>query len=243
MTVNSDKQSETIRLKSVADTSKYLQPVNALMIQYCGKIFSRFINGGDLLELGPAEGVMTENLIGLADSVTLVEGAEPFCKLLKQKFPNVEVVNQLFEEYRPDKKFDRIVLGHVLEHVNDPLEILALVKDWLKNDGRILAAVPNARSLHRQAAVNMGLLNEEDEMSEMDIHHGHRRIFNPESFRNIFRKAGLEIEVFGGYWLKPISNKQLEEGWTERMLNAFMELGERYPDIAAEIYVVAKIAL
>jgi hypothetical protein len=45
--------------------------------------------------------------------------------------------------------------------------------------------------------------------------------------------------VFGGYWLKPLSNAQLEAHWTPEMLEAYMQVGERYPDIAAEIYVIA----
>ena len=47
--------------------------------------------------------------------------------------------------------------------------------------------------------------------------------------------------MFGGYWLKPLSNAQLDRDWTPEMLDAFMALGERYPDVAAEIYVVATL--
>ena len=64
-------------------------------------------------------------------------------------------------------------------------------------------------------------------------------MFNPETFRNAFLQAGLEIKYFGGYWMKPVSNRQIEETWTPEMLEAFMQLGERYPDIAGEIYIVA----
>ena len=49
----------------------------------------------------------------------------------------------------------------------------------------------------------------------------------------------LAIELFGGYWMKPLSNRQLEAHWTPAMIEAFMQLGERYPDIAGEIYVLA----
>jgi hypothetical protein len=73
----------------------------------------------------------------------------------------------------------------------------------------------------------------------MDRHHGHRRVFDPTSFRAAFSGAGLNIEHFGGYWLKPLSNAQIEKSWTPEMLSAFMTLGEKYPEIAAEIYVVA----
>ena len=105
----------------------------------------------------------------------------------------------------------------------------------------MISAVPNARSIHRQAAVDMGLLEHEEGMNEMDRHHGHRRVFNPETFRQAFKASGLRIDVFGGYWLKPVSNAQIEESWTPEMLHTFMRLGERYPDIAAEIYVVASL--
>ena len=104
----------------------------------------------------------------------------------------------------------------------------------------MLAAVPNCRSIQRQAAVIIGLLKSEDELNDLDRHHGHRRVFNPKSFRACFTQASLQIEFFGGYWLKPLSNQQIEENWTPSMLDVFMRLGERYPDIAGEIYVVAR---
>ena len=52
-------------------------------------------------------------------------------------------------------------------------------------------------------------------------------------------KSGLTIEIFGGYWLKPVSNSQIEATWSDELLDAYMALGERYPDIASEIYVIA----
>jgi 2-polyprenyl-3-methyl-5-hydroxy-6-metoxy-1,4-benzoquinol methylase len=232
---------EKNRLGAIAADSWYLRPTNARMIEYCARIFARFIRGGRILELGPAEGVMTPHLAALAESLTLVDGAASFCDQLRQRFPKAEVVNSLFEEFAPSRQFDSIVLGHVLEHVADPVQILKLVRQWLAPSGRILAAVPNARSLHRQAAVVMGLLPFEEAMNEADIHHGHRRVFNPETFRQSFTQAGLSIEVFGGYWLKPVSNRQIEDSWTPEMLLAFMQLGERYPDIAGEIYVIARV--
>jgi hypothetical protein len=57
----------------------------------------------------------------------------------------------------------------------------------------------------------------------------------------VFLQAGFGIEIFGGYWLKPVSIRQIDETWTPEMLAAFMALGERYPDIAGEIYVIAHL--
>ncbi len=231
--------SERERLDSVAQKSLYTTFSNSMTIEYCYEVYSRFLKEGNVLELGPAEGLMTAHLVKNNCDLTVVDGSEEFCNQLKNKFPGVEVVCDLFENYIPSIKFSNILLGHVLEHVNDPVEILKLTKEWLAPKGIVLAAVPNSRSLHRQASVIMGLQTTEDAMSELDYHHGHRRIYNPESFRSAFINAGLKVEHFGGYWLKPISNSQIHSSWTRDMLYAFMKLGERYPDIAGEIYVVA----
>lgn len=233
----SSKEKE--HLIRISQNSLYAAGIMPVSISYSFKILRRFLRGKNLLEMGPAEGVMTELLATTGKEITLVEGSSSFCQDLRRRFPQMTVVDALFEEFETEDRFDTIVLGHVLEHVQDPVDILARARLWLKPGGRIFGAVPNARSLHRQAAVIMGLLRQEDELNDLDKHHGHRRVFNPETFRNAFYQAGLEIETFGGYWIKPLSNGQIEQNWTAEMLEAFMKLGERYPDIAGEIYVVA----
>jgi 2-polyprenyl-3-methyl-5-hydroxy-6-metoxy-1,4-benzoquinol methylase len=232
-------EDEFARLEQIASASRYAMGVNTDTIRYSFRVFSRYLRGKSILEMGPAEGVMTELLAATGKTLTLVDGSEVFCRSLASRFPAANVRHGLFETFVPDGTFDNIVLGHVLEHVDDPVAILARACDWLSPGGRVLAAVPNSRSIHRQAAVLMGLLPHEAALNESDIAHGHRRVFNPESFHACFRGAGLAIVHSGGYWLKPLSNAQIEATWTPAMLGTFMELGERYPDIAGEIYVIA----
>lgn len=231
---------ERNRLDDIAAGSTYGDGANRATIAYSFEVFQRHIRPGPILEMGPAEGHMTGDLAALGQPLTLVEGAAPFCDSLRRRFPQAEVVHALFEDFHPETRFQTIILGHVLEHVDDPVQILARTKDWLADGGRVMAAVPNARSIHRQAAVIMGLLPFEEALNEADERHGHRRVYTPESFRSDFLRAGLSIEMFGGYWLKPLSNAQIERDWDERLLKAFMAMGERYPDIAGEIYVVAR---
>ncbi|HAI29672.1 MULTISPECIES: class I SAM-dependent methyltransferase [unclassified Thalassospira] len=230
---------EKSRLEHIANNSLYDKGANAATIHYEFEVFRRFVLPGSILEMGPAEGLMTGHLVELGQEVVCVDGSEFFSQRLKEKYPSVEVITSLFEDFEADRKFDNIVLGHVLEHVDDPVQILKVAKKFLAPNGILFAAVPNARSLHRQAGVIMGLLQAEDELNELDKHHGHRRVFNPESFRQAFYQSGYNIDYFGGYWMKPVANSQIEANWTPEMLEAFMKLGERYPDIAGEIYVVA----
>ncbi len=226
-------------LQRISQASLYSAGVMPAAIEYCFAILQRHLRGDTLLEMGPAEGVMTELLASTGKAVTVVEGSALFCNDLRQRFPQVSVVNALFEEFEPQKHYDNIILGHVLEHVRNPVDILVRTRRWLSPHGCIFAAVPNAHSIHRQAAVIMGMLPREDALNEMDMHHGHRRVFTPEFFRSAFTQAGLRVDTFGGYWLKPISNAQIERDWTPDMVNAFMKLGECYPEIAGEIYVLA----
>jgi 2-polyprenyl-3-methyl-5-hydroxy-6-metoxy-1,4-benzoquinol methylase len=226
-------------LDAIASDSLYAKGANTDTIRYSFEIFRSYIKEGAILELGPAEGIMTDLIYALGQPLTVVDGSSLFCDKLREKYPNAEVHHSLFESFSTEKNYQTIILGHVLEHVDNPVFVLKHVKQFLKEDGIILAAVPNANSIHRQAAVLMGLISDIKTFSELDKHHGHMRVYTIEEFKNDFLSAGLVIKKLGGYWLKPLSNTQIEKDWTQEMIVAFMQLGEKYPEIAAEIYVVA----
>ncbi|KZE77880.1 methyltransferase type 12 [Paenibacillus elgii] len=235
-----DQREELVVLEQISQNNLYLKNMNYLVSEYTDLIFSRYMkNDGTVLELGPAEGVMTEKLIKRCDDLTVVEGSKIFCEKISNRFPEINVIHSLIEDFKPNRKFDNIILGHVLEHVYDPIQILSLVKSWLSENGKVFAAVPNSRSLHRQAGVMMGLLDDEKQLNELDLQHGHRRVYDPESFKGDFLSAGYKIDVFGGYLVKLLSNKQIEKNWDPDLIKACFKLGELYPDIAADIYIVA----
>ena len=229
------------KLNEVASQSLYTTFTNSNTILYSYKIFSRFLKEGNVLELGPAEGLMTPHLLTYDPQLTVMEGSSVFAEQLKEKYPSLKIIHSLFEDAVLEDTFDFIILGHVLEHVADPVLLLQVIKKWLAPGGKVLCAVPNAQSLHRQAAVEMGLLESVFSQSVKDIHHGHMRIYAPETFKVDFVKAGYKIDHFGGYWLKPVSDKQIDESWNQEMLSAFLKLGESYPEIAAEIYIIASL--
>lgn len=236
---------EKERLDIISQNQLFGMMANRSSTRYCYNVFRRYMRlDSNILEIGPADGFMTDLLVKdmgrHAGKLTVVEGSSIFCQVLREKHLNINIVNSLFEEFQTDDKYSAVILGHVLEHVENPVDVLCRVKKLLGDDGRIFASVPNARSLHRQAAVIMGILEGEDALNEADKLHGHRIVFSPEKFRKVFLDAKLNIEIFGGYWIKPVSNKQIEMHWTPEMLDAFMCLGERYPDIAGELYIIAK---
>ena len=147
---------EAKRLDDIANNSMYNLGVSKICAQYCGQVFMRYMGCGSVLELGPAEGMMTDILYPhYSDDYTVVDSGSIFVEQIKKRYPNIKGFTSLFENFAPQQKYKNIILGHVLEHVIDPVGILKLCRGWLDDGGVILAAVPNANSIHRQAAVEM----------------------------------------------------------------------------------------
>jgi 2-polyprenyl-3-methyl-5-hydroxy-6-metoxy-1,4-benzoquinol methylase len=223
----------------VARTFDYFDGICATAAEYSLEIVKRYLVGKTILEVGPADGHMTRGLVG--DFVlTLVEPSETLCGELRKSFPQAHVISTLAEDFVPSQSFDNILLCHVLDHIREPEKLVRMAAGWLSPGGKMIAIAPNSESLHRQAAVRMGLLLAVNDFSERDQLQGKRKIFNREEFRRLFSRAGLGIDFFGGYWLKPLSNSQIERQWTREMIDAFFALGEHYPEIAAEMFLVAR---
>lgn len=189
------------------------------------------------LELGPAEGEMTQFLIHDFEQLTIVEGSSDLLGQIPDR-DNLVKVHALFEEFLPEQPFDSIILEHVLEHVDDPVALLARVKTWLAPNGKLFLGVPNGNSIHRLVAVKMGMLDNPCQLNPRDHALGHRRVYTPTTFREAIEQSGLKVLEMGGVYFKPLSNGQIQENWTEEMIQGFYELGKDFPDFAAEIYAV-----
>jgi len=227
-------------LDSIAKTDIYAVDLNIVNSIYSSRLFLRARAEGNILELGPAEGPMTDILYPFCkQDYTIVDGSQTFADKIKQRHPGINSYASLFEDFSPSQKYSNIVLCQVLEHVADPTHILQLCKSWLADNGIIYATVPNANSLHRQLGLQMGMLQKLDELNEGDKQIGHRRVFFMDSFVECFNQAGLSIVHKGGYFLKPLTDHQMYTQCTKEQLDAFFSLGEKHPDIAGIIYVIA----
>ena len=198
------------------------------------------LQGPHGLELGSGDGSMTAYLRKKFKLLTVVEGSK---HLLDQiPFGNDLVkIHSLFEEFQPDEKFNSVILEHILEHVENPVQLLIDSKRHLEPGGKLFLGVPNAHSFHRLAAVKMGLLKDVFELNDRDHAVGHRRVYSWSTLSADILSAGLQIESITGIFFKPISNGQIDKNWDEKMIHGFYLLGKDFPENAAEISVVCKL--
>lgn len=216
---------------------------NDWLIRQRYELLKQYFKGTTCLELGPANGEGTAYLLDAFERVVAVDGSKQAVNDLRKRFPTkkLALVHSYFEDLALDEKFDTIVLAHILEHVDNPHEILEVAKKFLKPDGIIIVDVPNGMSLHRQIGVKLGLLGKVTDLNEGDLSIGHKRVYTPETFRKEVTDAGLEIKRFGGVFIKILSNAQTEKTFNENLLGALLTIGENYPEIAAEIYIIAQL--
>lgn len=211
--------------------------IDRRLIGFRFEAISPWLTGSNCLELGPGSGDSTFSLMDIFESVTVVDGSETLLDNLPAD-PKLEKIHSLFENFEPQRTFDCIVADHVLEHVEEPGKILHRMKDWLAPGGHIIVGVPNGNSLHRLAAVKMGLLSSQFALNERDHILGHRRVYSFETLIQELEISGLRVIQSGGVFLKCLSNKQIESSFSEEMIFGFYELGKDFPEIAAEIFAV-----
>lgn len=219
-------------------------PFNDWLIARRYKELSKYFSGTTCLELGSAEGMGTGYLLEHFDQVTAVDGSEVALKEVGKRFKTdkLTTVHSFFEELDLNGQlFDTVVLAHILEHVDNPLIVLAHAKKFLKKDGVLIVDVPNGNSLHRQVGVEMGLLGKTTDLNDADLSIGHQRVYTPETFKNDIERSGLELSVFGGMFVKVLSNAQMESVFDDNQLEALFEVGLKNPSIAAEIFAIAKL--
>ncbi len=88
--------------------------------------------------------------------------------------------------------------------------------------------VPNATALSRQMAVKMNLLSSLYELTENDLAHGHRRVFDKDILLALLRQSGFRVVDTRGTFLKPFSDesddwaKNCREGDSYRGCNRWL---------------------
>lgn len=157
-------------------------------LHFIGRRASHALSGVSVLEIGCGGGYL---LNCLRDRGANVLGVEPGDHgQIGAKNYGVEIIQDYFPTKKISKKFSLILLSSVLEHVEEPIELLKVLSEYLEDDGRILVSVPNVAPYIEFGDVS-------------PLFHEHWSYFDSRTLQNTIRLAGYAIDSceessFGG---------------------------------------------
>ena len=236
--------------KEFKDTSDHKYAYNFdfdIMHHYMIESFKHHFVKGNCLELGSFKGDFTKRLIPYFDDITCIEASDEAIKISKQNLKdNITYCNSLFENVELPKKYDNIILTHVLEHIDDPVGLLSRIKnEWLSEDGKLFLVCPNANAPSRQIAVKMGLISHNSAITHAEEEHGHKITYTLDTLERDTKLGGLNAIYRSGIFFKALANFQWDQLLntdiiSKEYLDGCYQLGQQYPDLCSSIMLICK---
>jgi SAM-dependent methyltransferase len=231
-----------------ADSEKYAYSFDFdVMHPYMIRSFDPFFVKGSLLELGSYKGQFTRRFVDRFDDITCVEASGEALDVAREKLGGrVTLINALFEDVALPRRYDNIVMTHVLEHLDDPVRVLKRINDeWLAEGGRFFLVCPNANAPSRQIAVKMGLITHNAAVTPAELEHGHRCTYSLDTLERDATAAGLKVRHRSGVFFKALANFQWDRLLeTDIISPAYLEgcyqLGQVYPDLCSSIFLLCE---
>ncbi len=209
--------------------------------------FAPFLVQGSVLELGSFKGDFTRRLLPHFDDITCVEASDVAITEAKRTLGKmVTFVNSPFETANLPRRYDNIVLTHVLEHLDNPELVLKRVNDeWLADGGRCFLVCPNANAPSRQIAVKMGLISHNAAVTPAEAEHGHRYTYSLDTLEQVAVASGLRVVYRSGIFFKALANFQWDrllqtDIISKEYLEGCYKLGQQYPDLCSSIFLMCE---
>jgi len=209
--------------------------------------FAPFFRPGSVLELGSFRGEFTRRLTAHFSDVTCVEASGEALAAARAALGDVaHFVQGTFDQVTLERRFDNVILTHVLEHLDDPVGVLRRVGDeWLTPSGRLFLVCPNANAPSRQIAVHMGLITHNAAVTDAERAHGHRITYSLDTLERDARAAGLKVVHRSGIFFKALANFQWDrllatDIISPEYLEGCYQLGHVYPDLCSSIFLLCE---
>lgn len=206
-----------------------------LLTWYPQRVLHHAGKARSLLELGLGHGYTTDIFSARFARHVVLEGSPAVIRNFRDKHPDcrAEIVETWFEKFETDERFDVIVMGFILEHVDDPLLIIRRCRDLLAPGGRMFLAVPNAEVLNRRLGQLAGMLDDVTALSENDMLLGHRRFYTVATLSADIAQAGCGVDRMEGIYLKPFTTRQMVSLQLDRkVIDALCSAGIDYPELS-----------
>jgi len=211
-------------------------------------LFSKF-KAKNILEIGCGYHPIFEHYKDF-HKMTIVEVDENFYNAAIKKAngnPDIKFINKPIQDSINDlsPEFDIILISGFLHEIDNPEEVLFLIKKICNSNTKVITFVPNANSFHRVLAYEAGLIPSIYDFSENDKKFGRRLVWDINSFSEFFTSNNYLVELSKTFFIKPFAHSQMEELisngiFTKEVLDGLNNMIKYMPDIGCEIIIVAK---
>ena len=186
------------------------------------------------------------------DSYTVVEPSEAFVRNARRcasnagKESSIRIVKGCLEAVYHDlveeQAFDVVILSSLLHEVPDSDALVNAVYALCGAATVVHINVPNVYSFHRLLGVEMGLIEDIHQQSQVEADFFRHTRFSMASLKAMMADHGCEVLSSGTYFIKPFSNEQLAQMLKQQIVSpAVIEGLERmikyFPDMGCEMYV------
>lgn len=164
-----------------------------------------------VLDIGCAEGALGKSLKqrGMAQEVVGIELFKEAAKIAETRLDRVLCGDIEALDWGAlglaEGTFDYILCGDVLEHLRDPWRVLTWLTSLLKNDGKLIASVPNVR--HWSVIFPLLFLGRWTYRPHGIMDRTHLRFFTRKSAMQMFEDCGLKVDTSEGSSLRGKKDK------------------------------------
>lgn len=181
------------------------------------------LHGKDIIEIGSGKGDFLEMLCELGDNRGI--GFDPSYvpgETERTKTSQIEFVQDFYSEQYTDRSADFIVCRHTLEHIEDPVAFMDMVRRTIGDrETTVFFEVPNGLYTLRETAI-------------WDIIYEHCSLFTKYSLAHLFEQAGFEVTdirtTFGDQYLCIEARPRRDA--TNAMANHWDDPAEMTEDVA-----------
>lgn len=200
-------------------------------------IARRLSPGRRVLELGCATGLMTVSLVAAGAEVVGVDRSPVYLERARARNLAGATFVEGDVEAGGEGVFDDVVATNLIHELPDPDRFLRGCLHRLAVGGRLHLSLQNPHSIHRLAALELGLIADLHEISARGHDYSTLQLYDAAQLLAMGEAAGLTLLEQEGVMLKPLPNALMAD-LPDQVLDGFVAVARHFPGHCAMNYLV-----
>lgn len=162
--------------------------------QMADSVVAKIQKQAEILDLGAGEGAFSWRLHDLGYKVTALDVDELNFKCTEVNFNKIDFNNTIQVENYIDlnfQKFDAIICQEVIEHIENPWELMRLINKLLKPNGLVFLSTPNTTNWYSR--LQFLIHGRFVQFGDADLDYGHISPITPWEISVIIKSTGFEL--------------------------------------------------